>query len=134
MKNELELERLRREKLEFQLDNTRQELEKSIKSLRDYESKVLILERYIQHTNKNDYKEEKQKKKKESNRNVSSAKSRPKSSTRQRQPSSSSNTNYNDETAKITSGYTINRKNSKSYSDSNFKNSTKNYMNVISIF
>jgi hypothetical protein len=40
LENELEHERLRREKLEVQLDHTRQELEKAIKSLRDYETKV----------------------------------------------------------------------------------------------
>lgn len=36
----MEHERLRREKLEVQLDHTRQELEKAVKSLRDYETKV----------------------------------------------------------------------------------------------
>jgi hypothetical protein len=42
LQNELEYERIRREKLEVQLDHTRQELERSIKSLRDYETKVNI--------------------------------------------------------------------------------------------
>ena len=40
----MEFERIRREKLEVQLDHTRQELEKSIKSLRDYETKVGVLQ------------------------------------------------------------------------------------------
>lgn len=56
MQNQLEYERLRREKLEFQLDHSRQELEKAIKSLRDYETKVVVLERYIQHVNKTESK------------------------------------------------------------------------------
>ena len=53
LENELECERLRREKLEAQLDACRQEIEKSVKTLRDYETKVNIMERYI-HTMKLD--------------------------------------------------------------------------------
>ncbi|CAF1124804.1 unnamed protein product, partial [Brachionus calyciflorus] len=52
----LELERVRREKLEAQLDNCRQELEKAIKNLREYETKVLVLERYLQLTSKQESK------------------------------------------------------------------------------
>ncbi|CAF0768172.1 unnamed protein product [Brachionus calyciflorus] len=52
----LELERVRREKLEAQLDNCRQELEKAIKNLREYETKVIVLERYLQLTSKQESK------------------------------------------------------------------------------
>jgi len=85
----LEHERLRREKLEVQLDHTRQELEKAVKSLRDYETKVsfeikrkgsrlkkfqmhnnskmqlkkvVLLERFIQHTSKTESKGTKKRK------------------------------------------------------------------------
>lgn len=40
LQNELEFERIKREKLEVQLDHSRQELEKSLKMLKDYETKV----------------------------------------------------------------------------------------------
>ena len=40
LQNELEFEKLKREKLEAQLDSNRQELEKYIKNLREYETKV----------------------------------------------------------------------------------------------
>lgn len=40
----------------MQLDNCRQELEKSTKAIRDYEQKVLVLERYLQHQTKEDNK------------------------------------------------------------------------------
>ena len=56
MKDELDFERVRKEKLEMQLDHTRQELEKAVKSIRDYETKVLVLEKYLQHTNKEETK------------------------------------------------------------------------------
>ena len=52
----MEFERLKREKLEAQLDHTRQELEKSLKNLSDYETKLIVLERYIQCTAKMDAK------------------------------------------------------------------------------
>ena len=61
LSEELEYERLRREKLELQLDHTRQELEKAIKSVREYETKVLVLERYLQHLSKEDSKQTKKK-------------------------------------------------------------------------
>ncbi|RNA14408.1 ankyrin repeat domain-containing 42 [Brachionus plicatilis] len=48
LEDQLEMERIRREKLESQLDNCRQELERTIKSLREHETKVVVLERYIQ--------------------------------------------------------------------------------------
>lgn len=56
MESELEVERIRREKLELQLDNCRQELERTLKSLRDYETKVVVLERFLQHSAKQEVK------------------------------------------------------------------------------
>lgn len=53
------MERIRREKLESQLDNCRQELEKTINNLREFETKVAVLERYIQLTSKQSSKAEK---------------------------------------------------------------------------
>lgn len=55
----MEFERVRREKLEVQLDNCRQELEKSMKSIHDYENKVLVLEKFLQHTAKEELKTKK---------------------------------------------------------------------------
>lgn len=52
LEDQLEMERIRREKLESQLDNCRQELEKTITNLREFETKVIVLERYIQLTSK----------------------------------------------------------------------------------
>lgn len=52
LQNQLEFERIKREKLEVQLDSTHQELERHVRTVRDYETKVLVLEKYIHHTSK----------------------------------------------------------------------------------
>jgi calcium-binding protein CML len=47
----LEIERLKREKLEAQLDQCRQEIEKCVRQLRQYERKIEIMENYYDHIN-----------------------------------------------------------------------------------
>ena len=94
----------------------------------------MILERYIQHTSKGDSKEEKLIKKK--NQRVPSA-----TKGRSRSQNKHISSSANNETAKITSGYTIkssNRKNSDSGLNSKYSNgngsSHKNYVNVYAEF
>jgi len=62
LESELESERLRRERLEAQLDQCRQEIEKCVRKLREYEDKIDIMERYY-HQMKIDPKDMKPKKK-----------------------------------------------------------------------
>lgn len=57
---ELEQERMRRENLELQLDHCRQELERSTRLVREYEQKVLVLEKFLQHSTKQETKSKKQ--------------------------------------------------------------------------
>lgn len=67
----MELERLKREKLEAQLDQCRQEIEKCVKQLRQYERKIEIMEKYYDHINnkKDSDKKSLKLKKKSSSRN-----------------------------------------------------------------
>lgn len=116
----MEYERIRREKLELQLDNCRQELEKSIRSLRDYETKVVVLERYLQITSKQEAKAIKKSKQE------SVSKTPPKSATRSKSQTKNSSTKERE----VTSA-TLTRKNSKSnYSESNFKSFKHDILDV----